>query len=94
LAELYGLTKGTPEYDEYVRSAVAEKLGFPEYFKPVPRLTDAEANALYEKGEIGIGYEYINEKGERGKYEPEEKAAESEGKKDPRSRAAEARKNR
>ena len=94
MAELYGLTKGTPEYDEYVRSAVAQKVGLPEYFKPIPKLTDAEANALYEKGEIDADYEYINEKGERVKYVPEEKVAESKGKKDPRTRATEAREAR
>jgi hypothetical protein len=94
MAEASGLSPDDPDYDDFILDSMETITGIPRYRKPIPRLTDAEANALYEKGEIGIGYEYINEKGERGKYEPEEKAAESEGKKDPRSRAAEARKNR
>jgi hypothetical protein len=94
MAEASGLSPDDPDYEDFILDSMETITGIPRYRKPIPRLTDAEANALYEKGEIDIGYEYINEKGERGKYEPEEKAVESEGKKDPRSRAAEARKNR
>tara|TARA_Y100000114_G_scaffold116564_1_gene110858 strand:+ start:5306 stop:7105 length:1800 start_codon:yes stop_codon:yes gene_type:complete len=63
MAELYGLTPGTPEYDEYVRSAVAQKVGLPEYFKP-KTYTDEEANAAYKAGTLRIGQEYTAPNGE------------------------------
>ena len=85
MAELYGLTPGTPEYDQYVRSAVAEKLGFPEYFKPTPGLTDAEANAAYERGELKIGEQYTAPNGEIRVYMGPDKAEEGSKPKGKRS---------
>lgn len=94
MAEASGLSPDDPDYEDFILDSMETITGIPRYRKPIPRLTDAEANALYEKGEIDADYEYINEKGERVKYVPEKKAAKSERRRDRRSRAAEARKNR
>ena len=54
----------------------SRKLGFPEYFKPTPGLTDAEANAAYERGELKIGEQYTAPNGETGVYMGPDKAEE------------------
>jgi|TARA_R100000149_G_C5867961_1_gene132390 hypothetical protein len=77
MAELYGLTPGTPEYDEYVRSAVAQKVGLPEYFKP-KTYTEEEANAAHKAGQLAIGQSYTTPNGETRIYTgPDETEEES-----------------
>lgn len=45
MAEASGLSPENPDYNDYILDTIAEITKIPRYTKPIPRLTDAEANA-------------------------------------------------